>query len=187
MFKLLKTIAKAGESTTKYPFAPLEVGDAFRGKPEFEPEQCIACAACMRACPANALIMETNEQTGIRRWQLSLARCIYCGRCEEVCPTGALKLSAEFELAVTNKADLYQEAEFSLSHCLACDQAFAPKKAVQYSLDLLIQDGLGESQVEQWTKLLNTCPECRRKQNMLEGEGILQGHMLTQEFTDERN
>ncbi|MEI6859290.1 MAG: formate hydrogenlyase complex iron-sulfur subunit [Shewanella sp.] len=187
MFKLLKTIAKAGESTTKYPFAPIEVDDTFRGKPEFLPEQCIACAACTRACPPNALIMETNEQTGIRRWQLSLARCIYCGRCEEVCPTGAIKLSKEFELAVTNKADLYQQAEFSLSHCQTCEQAFAPKKSVQYVLDLLIHNGLDESQIEQWAKLLNTCPECRRKQNMLGGDGIFQGHSLIQESTDERN
>ncbi|WP_076409011.1 formate hydrogenlyase complex iron-sulfur subunit [Shewanella sp. UCD-KL12] len=187
MFKLLKTIAKAGESTTKYPFAPLAMPEDFRGKPDYQPEQCIACAACTRACPANALIMETNEQTGVRRWQLSLARCIYCGRCEEVCPTGAIELSKEFELAVANKADLYQQAEFSLCLCQACEQAFAPKKAVQYALDLLIQDGLDDSQIELRAKQLNTCPECRRKQNMLEGEGICQGHMLTQESTDERN
>lgn len=187
MFKLLKTIAKAGKSTTKYPFAPYEVNDDFRGKPDFNPEQCISCAACTRACPANALIMETDEQNLTRRWELSLARCIYCGRCEEVCPTGAIKLTKEFELAVANKADLYQDAEFSLCVCQECEKPFAPKKAVQYSLDLLIQSGLEEEQIEITAKILNTCPECRRKQNMLDGEGILPGEMLRKENVDERN
>ena len=124
MFKLFKTIARAGQSTVKYPFAPLEVCDDFRGKPDYNPEQCIACAACTRACPANALIMETDANAGARRWELSMARCIFCGRCEEVCPTGAIKLSKEFELAVTNKKDLYQDATFKLAHCRVCENRF---------------------------------------------------------------
>ena len=32
MFKLLKTVFKAGDVTTKYPFKPYEVDDDFRGK-----------------------------------------------------------------------------------------------------------------------------------------------------------
>ncbi|QBF83702.1 hydrogenase 4 subunit H [Shewanella maritima] len=185
MFKLFKTIAKAGESTTKYPFAPYETSDDFRGRPEYEPEQCIACAACTRACPANALIMETKEADDSRRWQLNLARCIYCGRCEEVCPTGAIKLSQDFELAVANKADLYEQAVFKLAHCQECETPFAPKKAVQYALDLLIQSGLDQEQIDIRAKQLNTCPDCRRKANMLEGDGLMQGNALKQEVVNE--
>ncbi|GLP97312.1 formate hydrogenlyase complex iron-sulfur subunit [Paraferrimonas sedimenticola] len=187
MFKLLKTIAKAGESTAKYPFAPYPVSDDFRGKPEYQPKQCISCAACTRACPANALIMETNTADNSRRWQLSLARCIYCGRCEEVCPTGAIKLSQDFELAVGNKADLYQEAVFELSSCVQCGVAFAPQKAVKYALDLLVQAGLPTEQLESRTQQLNTCPECRRKANMLEGDGLMQRNTMSQETVNERN
>ena len=193
MFKLIKTIIKAGESTTKYPFAPLEVSDDFRGKPEYNPEQCIACAACTRACPANALIMEIDAEQGTRRWQLSIARCIFCGRCEEVCPTQAIKLSKEFELAVTNKKDLYQEANFSLTQCRECGIGFAPRKAVEYALDLLKQGGMSEEQFEVRRQQLETCPDCRRKQNMLDGGNILLGKnvlhakQLNKEVSDERN
>jgi hydrogenase-4 component H len=105
VFKLLKTVIKTGEATTKYPFAPLEISGDFRGKPELDANQCLSCGACTRACPANALIMETDVKAGTRRWELSMARCIYCGRCEEVCPTKAITLSQNFELAVTRKEE----------------------------------------------------------------------------------
>ena len=60
MFKLLKTVFKAGDVTTKYPFKPYEVDEDFRGKPELNSDQCIVCAACTIACPANALTMRTD-------------------------------------------------------------------------------------------------------------------------------
>ncbi len=93
MIKLFKTILKAGTPTAKYPFAPYEVNRDFRGKPKYQADQCIACAACTKACPANALVMEVDMETGERRWEISMARCIFCGRCEEVCPTRAIALS----------------------------------------------------------------------------------------------
>ena len=41
MFKLLKTVFKAGDVTTKYPFKPYEVDEDFRGKPELNSDQCV--------------------------------------------------------------------------------------------------------------------------------------------------
>ena len=72
MFKLLKTVFKAGDVTTKYPFKPYEVDEDFRGKPELNSDQCIVCAACTIACPANALTMRTDPVTGERTWSYSL-------------------------------------------------------------------------------------------------------------------
>ena len=45
MLKLLKIVRDAGEVTIKYPFAPAEFTPTFRGKPEYDPKRCIACAA----------------------------------------------------------------------------------------------------------------------------------------------
>jgi len=176
MFKLLKTVLKAGDVTTKYPFAPFTVQADFRGKPELNAEQCIACGACARACPPNALIMETDADNGSRRWELSLARCIYCGRCEEVCPTHAIELSENFELAVTNKADLYEEAEFSLHHCTCCDKPFVAKKLLDYTLACLQQTGLTGAALVMRRNQLEVCPECRRTANMLDGENLTFHH-----------
>ena len=53
MLKLLKIVRDAGEVTTKYPFAPAAFTPTFRGKPEYDPKRCIACAACIKsACPS---------------------------------------------------------------------------------------------------------------------------------------
>ena len=136
MFKLLKTVFKAGDVTTKYPFKPYEVDDDFRGKPELNSDQCIVCAACTIACPANALTMRTDPVTGERTWSLFLGRCIFCGRCEEVCPTKAIRLSQDFELSVTNKQDLFQETTFATVTCQECGKPFISYKELNYTIDL---------------------------------------------------
>ncbi|RLM23889.1 hydrogenase 4 subunit H [Brenneria alni] len=167
MLKLFKTILKAGSHcTVQYPFKPLEVSAGFRGKPQYDATQCIACAACTMVCPANALTMETDVTGGTRTWQLFLGRCIFCGRCEEVCPTRAIVLSQEFEMAVSSKADLYQRATFTLLDCHVCHRPFAPQKEVDYAMKLLMQSGLSEETVESQRPHFETCPECKRKQNM---------------------
>ncbi|STI80782.1 hydrogenase-4 component H [Escherichia coli] len=91
------------------------------------PSQCIACGACACACPANALTIQTDDQQNSRTWQLYLGRCIYCGRCEEVCPTRAIQLTNNFELTVTNKADLYT-ARRSIYNVAAVRNARLPAK-----------------------------------------------------------
>ncbi|KUI96626.1 formate hydrogenlyase complex iron-sulfur subunit [Vibrio sp. MEBiC08052] len=181
MLKLFKTVLKTGDATAKYPFAPYEVSTDFRGKPELDATQCIACGACMRACPANALVMETDEQQGIRRWELSLARCIYCGRCEEVCPTHALVLSQQFELAVTNKADLYEQAEFELVNCRECDRPFIAKKLFHYVMEILQHAGLSGESLDMRRHQLESCPECRRQANMLDGQNLACNRYVTAE------
>lgn len=163
MLKLLKTIVRAGEPTVKYPFAPLDVCPGFRGKPELDPRQCIACGACTSACPANALTMETRAEDNTRVWQLYLGRCIYCGRCEEVCPTRAIRLSENFELAVTRKADLYTRAIFRLQHCSACQRPFAPEKSVAMAVELLAQQQNAPQNLEMLRQQASICPECRQR------------------------
>lgn len=172
MLKLLKTVLKTGDVTERYPFAPLERQPDFRGKPELNAQQCIACGACTRACPANALIMETDEVNGTRRWELSMARCIYCGRCEEVCPTHAIELSQDFELAVTKKSDLYEHAEFELAACSGCHRPFVAKKLFNYVIDSLEQSGLTEEALEERRQQLMMCPECRRKVTMSDSHNV---------------
>ena len=95
-FKLLREVLKVGEATVPYPFVAVDLTPGFRGRPQHDPAQCIACGACAVACPPNALTMTTNLDEGIITWQIFYGRCIYCGRCEEVCPTRAISLSHDF-------------------------------------------------------------------------------------------
>lgn len=172
MFKLLKTILKNGEATVKYPFAPLEVPNDFRGKPELDAAQCISCGACARACPANAIVIENDTKSMARTWELSVARCIYCGRCEEVCPTKSIRLGQNFELAVTCKSDLYEQATTKIATCISCEKPFAPQKVLDYTLEVLEHNGMSQGDLEGAKQRLATCPECRRKGNMLDASNV---------------
>lgn len=83
MFTFIKKVIKTGTQTSRYPLEPMPVDKNFRGKPEHNPQQCIGCAACVNACPSNALTVETDLKTGELAWQFNLGRCIFCGRCEK--------------------------------------------------------------------------------------------------------
>jgi hydrogenase-4 component H len=162
MFKLLKEVFRTGNATVRYPFAPLPASPGFRGKPQYDPERCIACAACTITCPSNALSMATDVAAGKRIWEINFGACVFCGRCEEACPTNAIVLSADYEMAVLDRADLYQTAEFRLASCRVCGTAFAPQKEIDYVVALLVQAGLPEAQAESRRAAVATCPACKR-------------------------
>jgi hydrogenase-4 component H len=166
VLKLVREVLKVGEATVLYPFVPAEVAVGFRGRPVHDHVLCMACAACAVACPSNALTMATDLDQGTITWNIFYGRCIYCGRCEEVCPTGAIQLSQEFELAVMNKADLYEQAEYRLAACTRCGVYFAPAKELEYVLALTEQAGLSGAELEERKALLEICPACKRKNDI---------------------
>ena len=176
MFKLLKTVFKTGDATTKYPFKPYEVDPDFRGKPELNSDQCIVCGACTIACPANALTMRTNMEKGDRTWSLFLGRCIFCGRCEEVCPTKAIRLTQDFELSVKNKQDLFQETTFATVACQQCHRPFTSYKELNYAIDVMKQQVSDPEVINQKLQVLHTCPDCKR-QNSLEKTADMEDKM----------
>lgn len=172
VLKLLREVIKVGRATGAYPAQPVELAPGFRGKPEYDPQQCIACAACTVACPPNALSMETDLERGVRTWSLFYGRCIYCARCEEVCPTGAIKLGQDFELASFSRQDLTVTANFRLAECCVCGRFFAPQKEVDYAMTLLnqawadIPGRITPAEADRHGLLLHACPECRRKADL---------------------
>jgi hydrogenase-4 component H len=166
MLKLIKEVLKVGEATLAYPFEPVDVQPGFRGKPQHDPELCIACAACAIACPPNALSMERDIDQGIQTWTLFMGRCIYCGRCEEVCPTRAITLTPDFELAVMNKQDLYEQADYKLAACRCCGMYYAPVKEIEYAFALLQQSELDSERLEEVGATIWMCPECKRKNDV---------------------
>ncbi|MFS2222672.1 formate hydrogenlyase complex iron-sulfur subunit [Pantoea sp. B65] len=180
MLKLIKKIIKTGGATLEYPAKPLDLSADFRGKPEYNPQQCIACGACANACPSNALTMTTADDGNSLRWSLFLGRCIFCARCEEVCPTAAIKLSQQFELAVWRKEDLFETADFAVCHCQQCGQPYAPQKEIDFALALLQENqGLSAQEMENHRRQYETCPACKQQQHLTPASRINIGRHLT--------
>lgn len=162
--KLLDMTRKYGSATYKYPFAPYEVFEGFRGKPSYTYDLCIGCTACAVACPSNAINVKLNEEKQKVVWEFNCARCIFCGRCDEVCPTNAVMLSNEFEMAVRfNKDDLIVRGELDVEYCQVCNKPFTTKRLIAYDIERLKRVGWDSVTFNEKVEYLKTCPDCKRE------------------------
>ena len=78
MFTFIKKVIKTGTATHAYPLEPMPVDKNFRGKPEHTPQQCIGCAACVNACPSNALdwvrmLLRFSRLKNVGSWKMMIA------------------------------------------------------------------------------------------------------------------
>ena len=102
--------------TIQYPRVPIPVQPAFRGPvrlitDEQDQHKCVACLACQRICPTNAIPILTvtkNEQNKNVPVDFVFddALCCYCGLCVEVCPTQALEHSAASDVVTGDRSIL---------------------------------------------------------------------------------
>ena len=71
--------------------------------PVVHPDKCIACGACVKVCPSNALTLNG-------RISLDLKKCIGCANCVGVCPTFTLFIDFKAGTAVQEKMAEYAYA-----------------------------------------------------------------------------
>jgi len=162
LLQILKHSKRRGIVTIRYPLVPIEVDELYRGKPELDPELCIACGACANACPAEALTVESSN--GVKIWRIFYGRCIYCARCQEVCPVGAIKLTREFELASKSREDLFYEARFALARCSSCGGVMdVSQREVDYARELIEISELPPELKEELSRYVAMCQKCKRR------------------------
>jgi len=67
-------------------------------------ELCVACLACVRVCPTDAIAVTADEPMLL---QIEDEPCIRCGQCYQVCPHGAVKVNGEIgrALAIASLGD----------------------------------------------------------------------------------
>lgn len=67
-------------------------------------ELCVACLACVRVCPTDAIAVSAEEPLLV---QIEDEPCIRCGQCLQVCPHGAVKVNGEIgrALAIASQGD----------------------------------------------------------------------------------
>jgi diguanylate cyclase (GGDEF)-like protein len=67
-------------------------------------ERCVACLACVRVCPTDAIAVAGDEPMLL---QMVDEACIRCGQCLPACPHGAVKVNGEIgkALAIASQGD----------------------------------------------------------------------------------
>lgn len=77
-----------------------------------DPQKCLLCGACARACPHDALKLDE------RAFQIAAVSCTGCGICQAVCPAQAIAVTAETRPADTHTLPVYAR------RCEQCSRDF---------------------------------------------------------------
>jgi NADH-quinone oxidoreductase subunit I len=119
----------------KTPLSPRFRGlHALRRYPNGE-ERCIACKLCEAVCPAEAIIIESEQRADntrrTTRYDIDLTKCIFCGFCEEACPVDAIVETQILEYHGEKRGDLY----FTKEMLLAIGDRYEPEIAQARAID----------------------------------------------------
>jgi hydrogenase-4 component H len=117
--------------TTRFPAEPCVVPDTYRGKPQFDLDECIGCGACVNVCPTRALTQADDLEADppVRRITQRYDACVFCGNCSDNCTTtNGINLSNEWDLATLDRDSTVETHEFELQRCEKCGELIGTRK-----------------------------------------------------------
>ena len=106
--------------TVHYPTEKLVPYEKFRGALLFDPETCISCNLCVKACPSFCIQLENatvpdpknpavkKKVAKVEWYTIDFGKCNFCRLCEEACPTKpkAVWHSLDYELIFTKRDEM---------------------------------------------------------------------------------
>lgn len=126
--------------TTRFPAEPCVVPERYRGKPQFDPDTCVGCGACVNVCPTGALTL-VDDPAGdhaMRRIVLRYDTCIFCANCHDSCTTqNGISLSKEWDLAGLDRQSMMETHEYELQRCERCGASIGTKKHLTWLCERL--------------------------------------------------
>ena len=126
--------------TTKFPAEPHVAPKGFRGKPEFDADGCVGCAACAEVCPALAIryVDDTAADPPTRRFELRYDKCVFCGQCELNCTTKeGIRLTGDWDLATLDRSSCVERIEHELVICEVCGAVIGTARHLRWVAEQL--------------------------------------------------
>ena len=134
----LKVLFVRGPYTSSFPKKPYAAPDSYRGKPQYDDDECIGCGACARVCPARAIQIVDDPQTKKRKLTLRYDICIFCGQCHACCTTtNGVSQSTEYDLATLDRSETVETIEKDLELCERCGAVIGARDHLQWIADRL--------------------------------------------------
>jgi len=178
----------SGPYTSKYPFEPHTPPDGFRGKPEFDEDECIGCGACAEVCPALAITVvdDPDADPPTRTLKQRCDKCIFCGQCELNCTTKkGIKLTKTYDMSTLDRCEPSSQISHELVLCEVCGAVVGTRKHLRWVAEqlgakayanptlIVLNDGSmrlappdggrkEEPALARNDMMRVTCPECRR-------------------------
>ncbi len=177
--------------TTKFPYAPHEPYDGYRGKPKYFEEYCVGCGACAEVCPANAISVidpvesvKKEETVPKRKIELRYDMCIFCGNCQAHCITEkGIQLTKEYDLAILDRKLAVESIEKELVVCDLCGEVITTKDHLRWLVGRLgtlaygnptlllisqrelipVESGVPGEELRRPDILKVLCPKCRHE------------------------
>src|SRR5664279_3912549 len=113
MFKILQKTVRTGTVTANYPAEPANISDRFRGRPSFNFEKWKDARPAAEVCPTGAISL--SDEGDSRRVAVDYGLCVFCGLCAEASSDQSVRITQEFELATSDRRNLFLTAEYTLN------------------------------------------------------------------------